>query len=350
MKLCGVVVVEDFASSRLTGGRSRLPAVEHVANRPILEHVIDALHLAGVEEVVVAMSAAVSGDIRRHLGARNDVAIRYLEEEKPLDLAAAIRLAAPVVGDGPCIVHRATGLLDEPLSRFVTRLRHGPDVLLIVHQASSPDEHLSTATQDMLHLAEFNPEHALGMAGVWLLGPGAMPIVASSPWPVGRDVDLTSLGAQVRAAGGGFHVELADTWRQYRGHPLELLELNRIVLDRLQNGVRRPVNNGNRIEGRVWIHEAASVRGSVIVGPAVIGAGARIADAYIGPYTSVGERARVEGAEVERSIICAGARVQHVGGRLVASVVGRDARVFRDFSLPRALRLRVGDGTEVALC
>jgi hypothetical protein len=40
----------------------------------------------------------------------------------------------------------------------------------------------------------------------------------------------------------------------------------------------------------------------------------------------------------------------HVGGRLVASVVGRDARVFRDFSLPRALRLRVGDGTEVALC
>jgi len=37
-------------------------------------------------------------------------------------------------------------------------------------------------------------------------------------------------------------------------------------------------------------------------------------------------------------------------GRIVASVVGRDARVFRDFSLPRAMRLRVGDGTEVALC
>jgi hypothetical protein len=39
----------------------------------------------------------------------------------------------------------------------------------------------------------------------------------------------------------------------------------------------------------------------------------------------------------------------HVGGRPVASVLGRQARVFRDFSLPRALRLRVGDGTEVAL-
>jgi hypothetical protein len=34
----------------------------------------------------------------------------------------------------------------------------------------------------------------------------------------------------------------------------------------------------------------------------------------------------------------------------VASVVGRDARVARDFSLPRAMRLNVGDGGEVVLC
>ncbi len=46
----------------------------------------------------------------------------------------------------------------------------------------------------------------------------------------------------------------------------------------------------------------------------------------------------------------ADASVLHVGGRLVASIVGRHARVFRDFSVPRALRLQVGDGDEVALC
>jgi glucose-1-phosphate thymidylyltransferase len=82
----------------------------------------------------------------------------------------------------------------------------------------------------------------------------------------------------------------------------------------------------------------------------VIGPDAQIAHAYIGPYTSIGAGARIEGAEIERSIVAAGASITHVGGRLVASVVGRDARIFRDFSLPRALRLRVGDGTVVALC
>jgi glucose-1-phosphate thymidylyltransferase len=126
--------------------------------------------------------------------------------------------------------------------------------------------------------------------------------------------------------------------------------LNRIVLEGLQVEPRRPDSHGNRVEGRVFIHEHADVRSSVIVGPVTIGPGARIRDAYIGPYTSVGAGARIEGAEVERSIISADASIMHVGRRLVSSVVGRNARIFRDFSLPRALRMRVGEGTEVALC
>ena len=353
VKLCGLIVVEDAVAPRLRNGHVQVQALEDIANRPIIEHVLDALELAGVYEVIVASSLAISRDIRDDLATRAkgaSVPIRFVQQPAPLELTDALTLAAPLVGDASCIVHLATGLLDEPLAPLVNRLTGAPDVVLIVHQAGSPMEHLSAATLEMLHLAEFNSDHALGMAGVWLFGPGALPFAGASRLCLGSDVDLTALGERISVEGGAFHVKVADTWRQYRGNPLDLLELNRIALDRLETTLRRPYNNGNRIEGRVWIHEAASVRASVILGPTVIGPGARIADAYIGPYTSIGERARVEGAEVEQSIISPGASVMHVGGRLVASVVGKDARVFRDFSLPRALRLRVGDGTEVALC
>ena len=352
VKPCGVVVVEDATRHRLRKGHVQIQALEDIANRPIVEHVIDALELAGVDEVIVASSVALSGEIRDTLAARaNGSAIRYLQQEAPLELRDAFRLAAPVVGERPCIVHLATGLLDEPLAPLADRAWDGPDVVLIAHQALSPTNHLSVATQEMLHLAEFTADHALGMAGVWLLGPRALPLLAVSQSLLGGDVDLTLLGDQIDRAGGVFDVKIAGNWCEYRGSPLDLLELNRIALDRLETaGLCRPHNGGVQIEGRVWIHETASVRASMIVGPTVIGAGARITDAYIGPYTSIGERARVDGAEIERSIIAAGASVIHVGGRLVASVVGRDARVFRDFSLPRALRLRVGAGTEVALC
>ncbi len=151
-------------------------------------------------------------------------------------------------------------------------------------------------------------------------------------------------------ARGRLNVSLSDHWRRYVGNPLDLLELNQIALDRLSVEPRRSNGNGNVIEGRVQIAAGASIRGSVVVGPTVIGSNVQIADAYIGPYTAIGAGAYIEGAEIERSIIAPGASITHVGGRLVASVVGRDARVFRDFSLPRALRLRVGAGTEIALC
>jgi glucose-1-phosphate thymidylyltransferase len=353
MRLLGLIVVEDGVRSRISGARSCSHAVEQIANRPIVEHVLETLERAGVDEVLVASSGAHSNRIRECLSARaksDGARIRYLHCEAPLEITDALRMAAPVVGESPCLVHLGTGLLDEPLTPFVDRTWGAPDIALLVHQTEGHDVHLSAATQEMLHLASFGADNALGMAGVWLFGSGALPLAAATPWSMCGDVDLTMLGKRIADAGGSLQVKRVDSWRQYRGDPLELLELNRIVLDQLDARLRRPSNNGNRIEGRVWIHESASVHASVIIGPTVIGPGARITDSYIGPYTSIGERARVEGAEVERSIISPGASVMHVGGRLVASVVGRDARVFRDFSLPRALRLRVGDGTEVALC
>src|SRR5581483_9164965 len=164
--------------------------------------------------------------------------------------------------------------------------------------------------------------------------------------------DLGSVGEEMAASGARVRVRQVDGWHRFRGEGQDLLELNRVALDRLSGMAMTPATalESNRIEGRVHMDPTAQVRNSVIVGPAVIGAGAIVNDAYIGPYTSVGVGARIEGAEVERSIVADGARVIHVGSRLVSSLVGRNARIFREFSLPRALRLWVGDGDEVALC
>ncbi len=349
-----MIVVEDSYPSNDSAYPCKAAALEHVGNRPILQHVLDALTSAGVEEVVVASSVERANAVRTCLETerRDGTRLVFVVKPDPVDLVAALELAAPIVGDTPCIVHLANGLLADPLPPLVGRLREdSPDVMLILHHGSAPDEHLSPATQEMLHVTELDPERdALGMAGVCFFGRDALRQASTASWRVGSEFDLTMVSERIRAAGGGFHVLPMSDWRRYAGDPLDLLELNRMALDRLDAEPHRPSNNGNRIEGRVWIHQTASVRASVIVGPTVIGPDARLADAYIGPYTSIGARAQIEGAEIERSIIADGASITHVGGRIVASVVGRNARVFRDFSLPRALRLRVGDGTEVALC
>jgi glucose-1-phosphate thymidylyltransferase len=104
-----------------------------------------------------------------------------------------------------------------------------------------------------------------------------------------------------------------------------------------------------RVQGRVHIHPTAEIEASTIRGPVAIGAHARIRDAYIGPYTAIGEAVELQGAELENSIVLPRARIEFVGRRIEASVVGAGAHIRRDFSLPQAVRLWVGDGAEIGL-
>lgn len=354
------MVVEAEADRPLGGNVDGVAALERIANRPIVDHVLGELACAGVDDVVIVCPDDLVVEIRNALSAsedHHDLRLNIVAHRGPVDLTNALRLAAPIVRSAPCIVHLASGLLGEPLRPLVASLQDGaPNVVVVVHQHPGHGEELNAAIQNLLHVTALNPERApLGMAGVWLFGAGALVQFGDEDLRANGVVDLTAVSDRIAAVGGAFRVSVADGWRKYRGDPLHLLELNQIALDRLDVSYRRACgtdgrgSDGNQIEGRVSIDPSASVRASTIVGPAIIGAGASVADAYIGPYTSIGAGARVEGAEIERSIIGDGASVMHIGGRLVASVVGRDARVFRDFSLPRALRLRVGQGTEISL-
>jgi len=351
----GVMLLGNADAHTLPRAGIHITALEHVANRPIAHHVLDDLGNAGVAEILVVAPAELLTEVGEHLdtyGHARGLKLEYVVQEPPFDIAGALKAAAPSVGSAPCIVHLANGLLGESLTPFLDHPNAGsPDLVLLVHHGAGQGEHLSRATKRLLRIAELEPARdALGMAGVLIFGEGALAAVAGAQWRDGEDVDLTQVAQRVAASGGRLQIRPADAWHPYGGDATDLLELNRMALDRLEPGLHQGRNNGNRIEGRVLIDETASVNLSVIIGPTVIGPGAHISDAYIGPYTSVGSGVRIEGTEIERSIISAGASVMHVGGRLVASVVGRDARVFRDFSLPRAMRLRVGDGNEVALC
>ena len=84
-------------------------------------------------------------------------------------------------------------------------------------------------------------------------------------------------------------------------------------------------------------------------GPAIIGAGARLSDCYVGPYTAIGENCTIEHAEVEHSILLAGATVHDLGGRMESSLLGRNVKIGRDTGQPRAYRFLVGDQSEIAI-
>jgi glucose-1-phosphate thymidylyltransferase len=334
-------------------GDTRESCLQRVANRPIVGHVLSALADSGVKEVAVLAPAAVAGEICACLQqeAPEGLSLEPLIYDAPQGCGAGRAELAGWLGESPSILHRADGLLGEPLAPFVELLLEGPPRALVLVQSEGRETRrlaLVPGPSDP-DGEQHSPLLGMGAVGVCLIGPGALPGLPSGSGPC--DVaDLTLLAEQLTGAGGHTQVRAARRWRHFAGDVRDLLELNRTALEALDSEATPNGDDGNHFEGRTWIHPTAVVKSSVIVGPVIIGADAVISDSYIGPHTAIGERVRIEGAELERSIVHADASVMHVGGRLVASVVGSRARIFRDFSVPRALRLHVGDGDEVALC
>ena len=58
-------------------------------------------------------------------------------------------------------------------------------------------------------------------------------------------------------------------------------------------------------------------------GPAIIGRGTSITDAYIGPYTAIGDDVTIDHAEMEHSIVLSGSSISDLEYRIEASLIGR---------------------------
>jgi glucose-1-phosphate thymidylyltransferase len=345
-----VVVPESTCWAGPWFGATRAPSLQRVANRPIICHVLDALADAGVVQVAIVAPPEVANEIELCIEREGpaSIAVGHLLNDRLAAGDDVLLAAAEFVGDAPCILHRADGLLGEPiLSTIEGADGRSRDAVLLVNNGAPETTQLRLVPQSQSAVDCALAPYAV--AGACTLGPGLMrrlPKPGFSP----RLLDFAALADQVAQDGGSTKVQIARRWRHFAGDALDLLDMNRVILDKLASEASANPDDGNRFEGNIAIHPTARVTSSVIVGPVMIGADALISDSYIGPHTAIAERVRIEGAELERSIVLADASVLHVGGRLVASIVGRHARIFRDFSMPRALRLQVGDRDEVALC
>jgi glucose-1-phosphate thymidylyltransferase len=185
-------------------------------------------------------------------------------------------------------------------------------------------------------------------AGVAILCADA--VEAAHSLDIRSDCVAEALAEAIGERGGCVRTQCVRDWWRFRGGGADaLLDGNRFALEGQAADLAEAQVVDSKIQGPVVAHPLARIESSIVRGPAVIGARANLRNAYVGPYTSIGDDVVVEGAEIEHSVILAGACISHLGGRLEASVVGPKSKVFRDFRLPRALRLTLGEGAEVSL-
>jgi glucose-1-phosphate thymidylyltransferase len=356
--------MESLKGLILSGGAgTRLRPITHtsakqlvpVANKPVLFYGIEALVASGIDEIVIVIAPETGAEIREAAGdgAEFGASITYVEQEAPLGLAHAVLTAEEALGGSPFAMYLGDNLLRDGITGLVESFRHDEhDALLLLTRVQDP-WHYGVAELDgerIVRLVEKpeDPPSDLALVGVYLFGPKIFE-AARAIEPSGRG-ELEITDAIQHLIDNGSHVEsrTVSGWWKDTGQLADMLEANRLVLEDLSGGIEGELVE-SRVEGRVAVGPGARIERSQVRGPAIIGAGARIVDAYIGPYTSIGERVTVERSEVEHSILLADCVVSDLDSRMEGSLLGRSVKLTRSEGLPRTLRMIVGDRSEITL-
>jgi len=128
-----------------------------------------------------------------------------------------------------------------------------------------------------------------------------------------------------------------------------MLDANRMILTGMATRVESKQLEDSEFHGHVHLDDDVEIKGSVLRGPCIIGAGSRIINSYIGPFTSIGAGSRVENSEVENSIILEGCSIVDIGSRMGSSLMGRNVTVTKSSRPPKSYQLMVGDNCEIVV-
>ena len=350
----------------LSGGKgTRLRPITHtsakqlvpVANKPVLFYGIEAMAAAGIEEIGIIIAPETGDEIRAAAGdgSQFGVAITYIVQDEPAGLAHAVLTAEPFLGTDAFVMYLGDNLLQGGIADLVEAFRRNdPEALILLTPVPDP-EHYGVAELDgdrVVALAEkpAEPKTNLALVGVYLFAPRIHDAARAIEPSARGELEITDAIQHLVDEGARVEPHVVQGWWKDTGRLDDMLEANRLILDNLETRVEGELDEGSTVEGRVVIEPGAVLERSAVRGPAIIGAGARLVDAYVGPYSAIAEDCVVQEAEVEHSILLAGSQVRHLAGRMESSLLGRNVVIARDDRRqPRAYRFMVGDNSEIGI-
>ena len=318
-----------------------------IANRPLISHVIDGLARGGIESIHIAARSSLC----RHLatvvrdGEPWGVDISFFETAPDVHGWTLVSQLRDVVSEGSVLLQPADCLFTEQINQLRESFRaHDLDFIFLVRGGSGGPDSMPrrVGSLDAIRLPRDHPEGTAVVLGrsVWAM---LDQFAAESVTMQAMVNALDAAGLKVRAC------EVGEHWC-YSGSSEELLAANRIVLDAMQvDSGSMHLSDDTDAQGRVIVSPSARVCRSSLRGPVVIGPNAVVSDSFIGPYTAIGSRATIVGAELDFTIVMDDAEIRYPGIRLQSSVIGEGALVSKTFELPTGLRLELRPGSSVIL-
>jgi len=326
-----------------------------VANKPVLFYGIEALAEAGIREIGIVVGDT-QAEIRAAVGDGSawGVSITYIEQDAPRGLAHAVLISEPFLGDEPFVMYLGDNLLNKGITTFVDEfVREKPVAQILLARVPDPQmfgvAELSEGRVIGLVEKPAEPKSDLALVRVYMFSAAVFDAVKSIRPSFRNELEITDAIQHMIDRGLEVRPHIVDGWWKDTGKLEDMLEANRLILDRIERRVDGTVDAESRVEGKVIVEAGAVIENSVVRGPAVIGARAKIVNAYVGPFTSIMSDAEVRDSEIEHSIVLEGSRISNLATRIEDSLIGKNVRIYRLPVKPSAYRFMLGDNSEVGI-
>ena len=296
-----------------------------MANRPMMEHVVELLRRHGMSDIVVTV-AFMANAIRTYFGDGSELDVRmvYATEETPLGTAGSVMNARDEL-DERFLVISGDVLTDIDLSAVVDfHVRKGALATLALSAVDNPLEFGIVITDEDGSVERFLEKPTWGQVfsdtintGIYVLEPEIFDFI-----PEGRSVDFSGeVFPAVLAAGRPIGGYVAEGYWEDVGTIEAYLKAHQDVLD----GKVKVDIEGFPLRPGVWLGKGSTVDPTAVVdGPALIGDNCSVGPGVVlGEYTSLGSNVRIaEGAEVRRSVVADNGYFG-AGVNVAGAVIGR---------------------------
>lgn len=326
-----------------------------VANKPVLFYGIEALCEAGIKDIGI-----IVGDTRDEIrkavgdGSRWGVMVTYIEQDAPLGLAHAVKVAADFLQREPFVMYLGDNILKSGITSLVDEFkRKKPNALILLTEVPNPEIFGVAELKEgrVIRLVEKpkNPRSNLALVGVYMFDEHIFEAVDAIKPSWRNELEITDAIQYLIDSGKNVIPHMVTGWWKDTGKLEDILEANNLILSGIRRDIRGRIDGATKITGEVILEKGVEVTGGIIRGPVIIGENTQIVDSYIGPFTSIQKNCRIVKTEIENSIVLEGSDIQDVGGRIDESLIGREVKIRRGPANPLVYRFMVGDKSEIGI-
>ncbi len=336
-----------------TGPKQLIP----IANKPVLFYAIEDLKEAGVTDIGLILGTNMPEKVMDAVGdgSKFGVNITYIMQGEPKGLAHAVTVAQDFIGDESFIMYLGDNILKSGIKEFVEGFEDSDYQARILLQEVDNPRQFGVAELDdnghVLNLVEKpkKPRSNLALVGIYLFKSSIFTAISNIKPSWRGELEITDAIQELLNSQLKVDSHIVRGWWKDTGKPEDVLDANHLILDVLEPVVEGEVEDGAKIKGRVSIGKGTMVKeNSVIRGPVIIGENCEI-DAYIGPFTSIGDNSRITGGEIESSIVVGDAVIE-CDERIVDSLIGNHSHIITvKNNLPKGCRFVIGENSLINL-